>query len=178
MLVSAIHQHESAIGIPMSPPFWASLPPPLPSIPSHPSRLSQSTDFEFPVTQDVFKSINKQETQGGTTWGEQLQSSNLSCYLLLNCFSCVRLSVTPEMAAYQAPSSLGFSRQEHWSGLPFPSPMHESQQWKWSCSVMSDFAIPWTAAHQAPPSMGFSREGYWSGVPLPSPYSCCLAEHI
>ena len=30
------------------------------------------------------------------------------------------------MAAHQAPPSLGFSRQEHWSGLPFPSPMHES----------------------------------------------------
>ena len=28
------------------------------------------------------------------------------------------------MAAHQAPQSLGFSRQEHWSGLPFPSPMH------------------------------------------------------
>ena len=34
--------------------------------------------------------------------------------------------------------SLGFSRQEHWSGLPFPSPMHESEKWKWSCSVMPD----------------------------------------
>ena len=34
--------------------------------------------------------------------------------------------------------SLGFSRQEHWSGLPFPSPMHESEKWKWSCSVVSD----------------------------------------
>ena len=31
------------------------------------------------------------------------------------------------MAAHQAPPSLGFSRQEHWSGLPFPSPMHESE---------------------------------------------------
>ena len=39
------------------------------------------------------------------------------------------------MAAHQAPPSLGFSRQEHWSGLPFPSPMHESEKWKWSCSV-------------------------------------------
>ena len=27
-----------------------------------------------------------------------------------------------------APLSLGFSRQEHWSGLPFPSPMHESEK--------------------------------------------------
>ena len=32
------------------------------------------------------------------------------------------------MAAHQAPPSLGFSRQEHWSGLPFPSPMHESEK--------------------------------------------------
>ena len=31
------------------------------------------------------------------------------------------------MEAHQAPPSLGFSRQEHWSGLPFPSPMHESE---------------------------------------------------
>ena len=33
-----------------------------------------------------------------------------------------------EMAAHQASPSLGFSRQEHWSGLPFPSPMHESEK--------------------------------------------------
>ena len=32
----------------------------------------------------------------------------------------------------------GFSRQEHWSGLPFPSPMHESEEWKWSRWVVSD----------------------------------------
>jgi len=31
------------------------------------------------------------------------------------------------MAAHHAPPSLGISRQEHWSGLPFPSPMHESE---------------------------------------------------
>ena len=46
------------------------------------------------------------------------------------------LCATP--AAHQAPSSLGFSRKEHWSGLPFPSPMHEREKWKWSRSVMSD----------------------------------------
>ena len=46
------------------------------------------------------------------------------------------------MAAHQAPLSLGFSRQEHWSGLPFPSPMHESEKWKWSHSVMSDSSWP------------------------------------
>ena len=36
------------------------------------------------------------------------------------------------------PLFLGFSRQEYWSGLPFPSPMHESEKWKWSRSVVSD----------------------------------------
>ena len=35
--------------------------------------------------------------------------------------SCPTL-FTPWTVAYQAPSSMGFSRQEHWSGLPFPSP--------------------------------------------------------
>ena len=48
--------------------------------------------------------------------------------LLLSCFSRVRLCATPETAAHQAPLSLGFSRQEYWSGLPFPSPMHESEK--------------------------------------------------
>ena len=48
--------------------------------------------------------------------------------LLLSHFSCVRLCATPETAAQQAPLYLGFSRQEHWSGLPFPSPMHESEK--------------------------------------------------
>ena len=36
--------------------------------------------------------------------------------------SCVRLFATPRTVAYQAPQSMGFSRQEYWSGLPFPSP--------------------------------------------------------
>ena len=48
-------------------------------------------------------------------------------HMLLRRFSRVRLCATPETAAHQAPPTLGFSRQEHWSGLPFPSPMHESE---------------------------------------------------
>ena len=47
--------------------------------------------------------------------------------LLLSRFSRVQLCVTPQTAAHQAPPSLGFSRQEHWSGVPFP-PMHESEK--------------------------------------------------
>src|SRR5574337_236927 len=56
--------------------------------------------------------------------------------LLLSHFSHVQLCATPKTAAHQAPLFLGFSRQEHWSGLPFPSPMHESE--KQSYSVMSN----------------------------------------
>ena len=46
------------------------------------------------------------------------------CYmlLLLSCFSHVQLFVTQWTVAHQAPMSMGFSRQEYWSGLPFPSP--------------------------------------------------------
>ena len=96
----------------------------------------------------------------------------LSCLLLLLLLSRssrVRLCATPQTAAHQAPPSLGFFRQEHCSGLPFPSPVQESEKWKkvaQSCPTLSD---PWTGAYQAPPSMGFSRQEYWSGVPLPSP---------
>ena len=64
--------------------------------------------------------------------------------LLLSHFSCVRLCVTPETAAHQAPPSLGFSRQEHWSGLPFPSP-------KWKVKVKSlspmDCSPPGSSIH-------------------------------
>ena len=76
-----------------------------------------------------------------------LTSFTVSCHwdippqellLLLSRFSCVQLCATPETAAHQAPPSQGFSRQEHWSGLPFPSPMHESEKEKWSHSVVSD----------------------------------------
>ena len=90
--------------------------------------------------------------------------------LLLSCFSHIRLCATSQTATHQALPSLGFSRQEHWSGLPFPSPMHEI--WKVKVKLLSHvwlFATPWTAAYQAPLSMGFSRQEYWSGLPLPSP---------
>ena len=62
--------------------------------------------------------------------------------LLLSHFSRVWLCATAETAAHQAPPSLGFSRQEHWGGLPFPSPMHESENSKWSRSVVSDSYRP------------------------------------
>ena len=47
-----------------------------------------------------------------------------------------------DSAAHQAPPSLGFYRQEPWSGSPFPSPVHESENSKSSRSVVSDSSRP------------------------------------
>ena len=52
------------------------------------------------------------------------------CYVLGH-FTCVRLFVTPWTVAHQAPLSMGFSRQEYWSGLPFPTP-GDLLTWGWN----------------------------------------------
>ena len=73
--------------------------------------------------------------------------------LLLSRSSRVRLCATPQTAAHQAPPSLGFSRQEHWSRLPFPSPMHESKsesEVAQSCPILSDpmdCSLPGSSVH-------------------------------
>ena len=59
---------------------------------------------------------------------EKVYDLNHTLLLLLSHFSLVQLCATPQTAAHQVPLSLGFSRQEYWSGLPFPSPMHESEK--------------------------------------------------
>ena len=66
--------------------------------------------------------------------------------LLLSRFSRVRLCATPQTAAHQAPPSLGFSRQEHWSGLPFPSKKSIIQlclksHFSWSPSLLTFISI-------------------------------------
>ena len=73
--------------------------------------------------------------------------------LLLSRFSRVQLCVTPETAAHQALPSLGFSRQEHWSGLPFPSPMHKvksESEVVQSCPALRnpmDCSLPGSSVH-------------------------------
>ena len=71
----------------------------------------------------------------GKYWTEEnlRQSKPKKILLQPSHFRRVRLCATP---------SLGFSRHEHWSGLPFPSPMHKSEKWKWSRSVLSDSSRP------------------------------------
>ena len=70
--------------------------------------------------------------------------------LLLSRFSRVRLCATPETAAHEAPPSLGFSRQEHWSGLSFLSPMRESEVAQSSLTLSNpmDCSPPGSSVHR------------------------------
>ena len=58
--------------------------------------------------------------------------------------------MTPWTAAYQAPLSMGFSRQEYWSGVPLPKVQFAAAAAAKSLSRVQLYATPWTAAHQAP----------------------------
>ena len=63
--------------------------------------------------------------------------------------SRVRLFATPWTVAHQAPPSMGFSRQEYWSGLPFPSPMCENEVAQ-SCPTLCDpmdCSLPGSSIH-------------------------------
>ena len=103
------------------------------------------------------------------------------------------LFATPWTVAHLASLSMGFSRQEYWSGLPCPSPGDLLDPGIELASFMSPavaggffttsativkakslsrvrlFVTPWTVAYQASQSMEFSRQEYWSGLPFPSP---------
>ena len=73
-----------------------------------------SRDWKRLVCIPVPKKGNAKECSTATAAAKWLQSCPTLC--------------DPETAAHQAPPSLGLSRREHWSGLPFPSPMHESEK--------------------------------------------------
>ena len=82
-------------------------------------------------------------------------------FILNSCCCCVASVVSDSVRPRRrqptkAPPSLEFSRQEHWSGLPFPSPMHENEKWKWSRSVAQscptlsdpmDYSLPGSSVH-------------------------------
>ena len=89
-----------------------------------------------------FEKVTSYPNRQLSFWGlKNVEDEIYMLLLLLSRFSRVRLCVTPLTAAHQASPSLGFSRQEHWSGLPFPSPMHERKsetEVAQSCLTLSD----------------------------------------
>ena len=82
------------------------------------------------------KNIQRRKDSPSNKWcwenwsaiSKRMKSENSLTPCKVKSLSRDRLCATPQMAAHQAPPSLGFSRQEHWSGLPFPFPMHESEK--------------------------------------------------
>ena len=83
-------------------------------------------------------------------------------------------SVSP-LSPLRWPFSLTWLQDQSWSAGRRSTdwrrggPLTHTWRWRWSRSVVSDSATPWTVAYQAPPSRGFSRQEYWSGLPFPSP---------
>ena len=83
-------------------------------------------DYELPVFLFFFL-LRWDQKLGGLEAGVflplgQLRSDNTPGLMCVSCFSPVRLFATLWTIVLQAPLSIGFSRQEYWSGLPFPSP--------------------------------------------------------
>ena len=86
----------------------------------------------------------QQPTRLHHPWDSPGKNTGVGCHFLLQCMkvksesevaqSCPTVA-TPWTAAYQAPPSIGFSRQEYWRGLPLPSPelminILNSERWK------------------------------------------------
>ena len=80
---------------------------------------------------DSVRPHRRQPTRLPHPWDSPGKNTGVGCHFLLQCMkvksevkslSCVRLLATPWTSALQALPSMGFSRQEYWSGVPLPSP--------------------------------------------------------
>ena len=117
-------------------------------------------------------------------WDSPGKNTGVGCHFLLQCIkvkvktlSRIRPSATPWTAAFQAPPSMGFSRQEYWSGVPLPSPASlpstffnrslacityltaclcvlSLQSCLTLCNPMA-CSLPGSSVHGAPPGTGF-----------------------
>ena len=96
---------------------------------------------------DSVRPHRRQPTRLSRPWDSPGKNTGVGCHFLLQCMkvksesevaqSCPTLA-TPWTAAYQVPPSMGFSRQEHWSGVPSPSPY---------LRLVSCFSASWISPH-------------------------------
>ena len=96
---------------------------------------------------DSVRPHRQQPTRLPRPWDSPSKSTGVDCHFLLQCMkvkserkslSRVRLLATPWTAAHQAPPSMGFSRQEYWSGVSLPSPICLLEYYKkLSCSFLN-----------------------------------------
>ena len=89
--------------------------------------------------------------------------------LLLSHFSRVRLCATPWTAAYQAPLSMGFFRQEYWSGVLLPSLLYIAAAAAKSLQSYLTLCDPRDSSPPGSPIPGILQAEYWSGLLFPSP---------
>ena len=147
----------------------------------------------------------QQPTRLPRPWDFPDKNTGVVCPFLLQCMkvksesevaqSCLTLA-TPWTAAYQAPLSVGFSRQKYWSGVPLPPPEFDYRFWEIgtrSCLSLDPdylvqpqfssvqllsrvrlFATLWIAAHQASLSITDS----WSSLKLTSIESVMPSSHL
>ena len=136
---------------------------------------------------DSVRPHRRQPTRLPCPWDSPGKNTGVSCHFLLQCVKVKSESeITQSCPTLRDPvdcslpgfSIHGISRQEYWSGLPFPSPgdLPDPGKITWrrksesevaqSCLTLSDpmdCSLPGSSIH------GISRQEYWSGVPLPSP---------
>ena len=109
------------------------------------------------VTSVVSNSVRphrRQPTRLLCPWDSPGKNTGVSCHFLLQCMkvkvkslSRVPLLATPWTAAYQAPPSMGFPRQEYWSGVPLPSLKHRA---RWNKSRYNRTDIVWVCIYKIP----------------------------
>ena len=107
-------------------------------------------------------------------------------YACMHAQSCLTLCLWPHGLACQALLSMGFSRQEHWSGLPFPSPGESSQLRDQTASLASPalagkFFYHWCHLGRAErkPKIPLERINYFPSSPSPSNIVCiCVLQKI
>ena len=92
----------------------------------------------------------------------------------VNSLSCVQLLATPWTAAYQAPPSMGFSRQEYWSGVPLPSPDSDATLFQYILQVLRQ-PILWNANLILPPIK--YRKYIYNIFPLPKEKKVWTLKH-
>ena len=115
---------------------------------------------------DSVRPHRRQPTRLRRPWDSLGEMTGVGCHFLLQCMkvkvkplSHVRFLATPWTAAHQAPLSMGFSRQECWSGVPSPSPTSEySLTQKHSISLLESKLWWWLWTYYLP----CGPQGFWS----------------
>ena len=198
MLVSAIQQHGSAIGVQESPPSWTSLPPHATPLGCHRAPVwvpwvtqQIPAGCLFYIWQCIcfLCSLPVPPTLSFLPLPAMWSLFSVAASPWLSCKSVHQYHLSRFRAAapksHQSCPTLWDPIDSSPPGSPVPGILQArtlvwvaisfSNAWKWRVtgkllSPVRLFMTPWTAAYQAPPSMGLSRQEYWSGVPSPSPF--------